>query len=262
MTCGTDVSTSGYGEPAKMKMVNLAPNKMEKQIMLAGMKPSDILDAARAGVGFFDHQRKMAANLMRKRILKQNKKMEAEQEVVTDLKSQIARLEMEKEDLERELSKKVSAGHGAQLAFQFNGKDQVADDFPRTGHQANQMATFVDPDMAEIEFEDLDEEDFAPPSATNSHRETSQAVQSFCGITLRNAQVRLKKVDVAAWGLQHNRTLGAAQTSQVASRPWVRDAREATRRDYSVQSRSTGGSEERKILIRATDFKLSPMKFF
>merc|ERR550519_1424686 len=208
----------------------------------------------------------MAANLMRARISMQNKKMEAEQDyqqkVVADFKSQIARLEREKEDLKMELSKKVSAGHGVQLALQFNGKDQVADDFPRTGQQANQIATFVDPDMEEIDFEDLDEEDFAPPPATNSHRETSQAVQSYRGITLRNAQVRLKKVDMAAWGLQHKRTLGAAKTSRVASRPWVRDAREATRRDYSVQSRSTGGSEERKILSRATDFKLSPMKLF
>ena len=58
-------------------------------------------------------------------------------------------------------------------------QDQVADDFPRTGQQANQIATFVDPDMEEIEFEDLDEEDFAPPSATNSHRETSQVQLSY-----------------------------------------------------------------------------------
>ena len=61
----------------------------------------------------------------------------------------------------------ISAGHGVQLALQFNGKvrirnlpgsmlqqgfcqDQVADDFPRTGQQENQIATFVDPDMEEV----------------------------------------------------------------------------------------------------------------
>ena len=58
-------------------------------------------------------------------------------QVVADFKSQIARLEMEKEDLERELSKKISADHGVQLALQFNGKDQVVDDFPRTASKSD-----------------------------------------------------------------------------------------------------------------------------
>ena len=29
-------------------------------------------------------------------------------------------------------------------------QDQVSDDFPRTGQQENQFATFVDPDMEEV----------------------------------------------------------------------------------------------------------------
>ena len=29
-------------------------------------------------------------------------------------------------------------------------QDQVADDFPRTGQQENQIATFLDPDMEEV----------------------------------------------------------------------------------------------------------------
>ena len=45
---------------------------------------------------------------------------------------------------------------------------------PRIGdQQANHVAAF-EPGVEEIELEELDEEDFAPPPATNSRRETLQ----------------------------------------------------------------------------------------
>ena len=51
--------------------------------------------------------------------------------------------------------------------LQFSG--QVEDVSPTFGEQTNQIAAF-EPDMEEIELE-LDEEDFAPPPATNYHKE-------------------------------------------------------------------------------------------
>ena len=157
---------------------------MEKQVMLAGMNPSDILDVARAGMEFYDHQRKMEVHLLRARLAKQSKKHEGlrhfNEEVVNHYKSHITKLELEKEDLKRELSRnlhKLGGGtQSLQLALQFGARGQVADDPPRIGQQANQTAAF-DPDVEEIDFEDLEEEDFAPPPATNSRRETLQVQQ-------------------------------------------------------------------------------------
>ena len=160
-----------------------------KQLMLARMSPSDILDVARGGIEFFGHQSKMEVQLLRARLTKQNKKIEGvwhfNEEVVNHYKSHITKLELEKEDLKREkrelsrnLHKQTQLGGGTQslqLALQFGARGQVADDPPRIGQQANQTAAF-DPDVEEIDFEDLEEEDFAPPPATNSRRETLQVV--------------------------------------------------------------------------------------
>ena len=104
----------------------------------------------------------------------------------------------------------------------------MADDSPRIGQQANQTAAF-DPDVEEIDFEDLEEEDFAPPPATNSRRETLQVQQlsvgnnwSFGGMSSSKLQARVE-VDMEHWGLNQSRSLGARQSNQLVIKPWVSD---------------------------------------
>ena len=87
-----------------------------------------------------------------------------------------------------------------QPALQFIG--QVADDSPRFGQQDGQIAAF-EPDVEKIDLEDLEEEDFAPPPANNSRRETLQVQQvsggshrSFGGVSSSKLQVRVEKVDM------------------------------------------------------------------
>ena len=87
-----------------------------------------------------------------------------------------------------------------QPALQFIG--QVADDSPRFGQQDGQIAAF-EPDVEKIDLEDLEEEDFAPPPANNSRRETLQMQQvsggshrSFGGVSSSKLQVRVEKVDM------------------------------------------------------------------
>ena len=79
--------------------------------MLASINPSDILDVTRAGMEFYDHQRKMEVHLLRARLAKQSKKHEGlrhfNEEVVNHYKSHITKLELEKEDLKRELSRNI-----------------------------------------------------------------------------------------------------------------------------------------------------------
>ena len=103
--------STGHHEPAKISRVNLAPNDMEKQMMLAGMPPSDILDVAKAGIKFYEYQRELEAKLMELRIAKQDKKLESarqfNEEVVNHYKSKITKLELEKEDLRREMSRNI-----------------------------------------------------------------------------------------------------------------------------------------------------------
>ena len=81
-------------------------------MILAGMHPSDILDVAKAGIQFYEHQRELKVKLMGLRIAKQDKKMEAvrqfNEEVVYHYKSQITKLELEKEDLRREMSRNIN----------------------------------------------------------------------------------------------------------------------------------------------------------
>merc|ERR1719289_538534 len=148
----------------------------------------------------------MEVKLMRAKIAMLRKKMEGarefNEEVVNHYKSHITKLELEKEDLKRELSRKMNkqtqfgAGpsQSLQLALEFSG--QVADDSSRIGQQADQIATF-EPDVEEIELEELEEEDFAPPPATNSRRETLQVQQllggnhgGFGGVSSSRLQVR------------------------------------------------------------------------
>ena len=66
---------------------------------------------ARAGIEFYDHQRKMEVQLLRARLTKQSKKIEGvrhfNEEVVNHYKSHITKLELEKEDLKRELSRNI-----------------------------------------------------------------------------------------------------------------------------------------------------------
>jgi len=139
-----------------------------------------------------------------------------------------------KEDLKREVSRnmhKTQLGGGPQplqLALQFSG--QVADDASRIGQQADQIAAFESA-VEEIDLEDLEEEDFAPPPATNSRRETIQVQQlsggnqrSFGGISSSKLQVRVEKVDLEHWRLNQSRSLGAGRSNQLASKPWVSDA--------------------------------------
>ena len=82
--------------------------------------------------------------------------------------------------------------------------------------------------MEEIELEEMDEEDFAPPPATNSHKENLQARPlsgdndwSFCGISSRRKlQVRVEKVDMARWKLNQSRSFfGTGRSNQGVSQP-------------------------------------------
>jgi len=280
------LSSTGHREPSKISRVNLAPSNMEKQVMLAGMSPSDILDVARAGIEFYDHQRKMEVQLMRARISKQNKKMEAVQhfheEVVDHYKSHITKLELEKEDLKREVSRnmhKTQLGGGPQslqLALQFSG--QVADDSPRIGQQVNQIAAF-EPAVEEIDLEDLEEEDFAPPPATNSRRETFQA-QQLCvgsqrsfGISSSKLQVNVEKVNMEHWKLNQSRTrsLGSGRSNQLVSKPWASDMQwqqgqgvRGAKRGHSMQEDHLHLRNGKKVRGRPylTDPAISPMRLF
>jgi len=241
LACQADLSVTGHQEPAKISRVILAPTDMEKQLMLAGMQPSDILDVAKAGIEFYKHQKEFEVKLMRVKISKQGKKMEAvrqfNEEVVNHYKSHVTKLELEIEDLKREISRNMlkqnQPGVGPQslqLALQFSG--QAADNSPRIGGQQADHTAAFEPDVEEIELEELDEEDFAPPPATNSRREALQVRQlpggnhgSFGGISSSKPQVRLEKVDMRQWKLnQSGSFFGTGRSNQVVSRPWVSDA--------------------------------------
>jgi len=258
LACQADLSSTGRQELAKILRVNMAPSDMEKQVMLAGMCPSDILDVAKAGIEFYQHQQEMEVKLMSAKILKLGKKMEGarqfNEEVVNHYKSHITKLELEKEDLKRELSRqmqKTQFGAGPpqslQLALQFSGQDQVAVDSPRMGQQADQIAIY-EPDVEEIELEELEEEDFAPLPATNSRKETLQQVQqppsgiqgSFGGVSSRSLQVRVEKVDMEHWGLNQSRSLGIGRSNQVARRPWVSDAQQWQQQGLTVRGAKRG----------------------
>jgi len=249
LACQTDLSLAGHRDPAKISRVNLAPNDKEKQMMLAGMLPSDILDVAKAGIQFYEHQREFEVRLMGLRIASQDKKIEAarqfNEEMVNHYKSHITKLELEKEDLRREKEElrremsrnihKTRLGVGGaqslQLSLQYNG--QVEDDSPTIGvQQANQIAAF-DPEVEEIELDEMDEEDFAPPPATSSHKGNFQARPlsggkdwSFGGISSsRKLQVRVEKVDMARWKLNQSRSIpGSGRSNQGASQPWASGA--------------------------------------
>jgi len=246
LACQADLSVGGHHEPAKILRVNLAPTHMEKQLMLAGMRPSDILDVAKAGIEFHEHQRELEVKLMRAISSRRGKKMEAvrqfHEEVVNHYKARITQLESEKKNLKasmevsRNMQKQAELGAGPQSlrrAVQYGG--QVADDSPRIGQQAQHIAAF-EPGVEEIELKELDEEDFAPPPPTNSRRETPQVrhrvtrklpltggnqerhritrklpltggnLGSFGGISLSKLQVRVEKVDMQNWRLNQSRS--------------------------------------------------------
>jgi len=285
LACQADLSVTGLHEPAKILRVNLAPTDQEKQLMLAGMQPSDILDVAKAGMEFFEHQRELEVKLMRARISKQGKVMEAarqfNEEVVNHYKSYVTKLELEKEDLKREISRNMlmqthtQPGVGPQslqLALQFSG--QVANS-PRIGdQQANHIAAF-EPDVEEIELEELDEEDFAPPPATNSRREALQVRQlpggnhgSFGGRSSSKLQVRLEKVDMRQWKLnQSGSFFSTGRSNQVASRPWVSDAQwqqgvRGAKRGQNMQEDHLHLRNGKKVRGRTLQDATSPMRLF
>jgi len=284
--CHTDLSVSGRHEPAKISRVNLAPTHEEKQMMLAGMCPSDILDVAKAGIEFHQHQKELEVKLTRALMSKQAKKMEAahqfHEQVVDHYKSHITKVELERDDLKRELAKKMHkqaqlgvVPQSFQLALEYGG--QVADDLPIVDQQANPLAAF-EPAEEEIELEEIDEEDFAPPPPSNSGREIFQARQlpggnlgAFAGISSSKLQVRVEKVDLKRWGLNQSRSfLGTGQANQVVSEPqWQQRAR-GVKRGHKMQEdhlhlRNGKRVRGRSLLVPGgfcQNTTISPMRLF
>merc|ERR1719222_705893 len=189
-------------------------------------------------------------------------------------------LELEKEDLKREISrnmlKQTQPGVGPQflqLPLQFSG--QVADNSPRIGdQQANHIAAF-EPDVEKIELEELDEEDFAPPPATNSRREAIQVRQlpggnhgSFGGRSSSKLQVRLEKVDMRQWKLnQSGSFFSTGRSNQVASRPWVSGAQwqqgvRGAKRGQNMQEDHLHLRNGKKVRGRTLQDATSPMRLF
>ena len=190
------------------------------------------------------------------RIAKQDKKMEAawqfNEEVMHHYKSQITKLELEQEDLRRvkgdlrkeneELRREMlrninketqlvaDGAQSLQAALQFSC--QVEDVSPTYVEQANQITAF-EPDMEEIDLEELDEEDFAPPPAINSRKGNLQARPvsggndwSFGDISSSNKlQVRVE-ADMGCWKLNESKSfLGTGRFNQGTIQPWIRGAK-------------------------------------
>lgn len=195
--------------------------------MLAGMLPSDILDVAKAGIEFHEHQRELQAKLMRARMYKQAEKLEAthqfNEQVVNHYKSHVAKVELERDDLKRELTKNMQKQ--AQLGA-----------VPQSFQHALEYG-------GQIELEEIDEEDFAPPPPSNSSRDIFQARQlpggnlgAFPGISSSKLQVRVEKVDLKRWGLnQSGSFLRTGQANKVVSEPqWQQRAR-GVKRGHKMQ---------------------------
>jgi len=254
--------------------------------MLAGMCPSDILDVAKAGIEFHQHQRELEVKLTRARMSQQAKKMEAmhqfHEQVVDHYKSHITKVELERDDLKRRLAKNMhkQAQLGAvpqsfQLALKYGG--QVVEDLPMVDQQANPVAAF-EPAEEEIELEEIDEEDFAPPPPSNSSRDIFQARQlpggnlgAFASISSSKLQVRVQKVDLKRWGLnQSGSFLRTGQANQVVSEPqWQQRAR-GVKRGHKMQEdhlhlRNGKRVRGRSLLVPGgfcQNTTISPMRLF
>lgn len=273
LACQADLSVTGHLEPAKISRVNLAPTDREKKMMLAGMRPSDILDMAKAGLEFHEHQRELEVKLMSAIISRRGKKMEAarqfHEEVVNHYKARVTQLESENENLKasmevsRNMPKQAPLRTGPQSlqrALQYGG--EVADDSPRIGQQAQHIAAF-EPGVEEIELEELDEEDFAPPP-TNSRRETLQSfggnLGSFGSISLNKLQVRVEKVDMEQWRLNQSRSfLGTGRSNQVASNPQWQQRTRGARKGHNMQEDQLYLRSGKKV---KTAPAISPLRLF
>merc|ERR1719494_199448 len=96
LACQTDLrssapSSSRTQSERKMSRVILAPTESEKKFLMAGMRPSDIMEVARAGLAFYEHQRGIE---------------------VKHMKSRISKLEMENEDLKRKEARNYVTANG------------------------------------------------------------------------------------------------------------------------------------------------------
>jgi len=116
-----------------MSRVILAPTDYEKKFLMAGMRPSDIMEVARAGMDFYEHQRGIEVNRMKSRISEMENKLEAShhchQQASTHYKSHIAKLQLENEILKRKEARNDVMADGPKsfpFALQDHGDGQEA----------------------------------------------------------------------------------------------------------------------------------------
>jgi len=198
-----------------MSRVVLAPTESEKKFLLAGMRPSDIMEVARAGIAFYEHQRGIEVKHMKSWISKVENKLEAShqfhEEVLTHYKSHIAKLELENEYLKRKEARNGAMANGRQsfpLALQYHGDGQPG--FHVTS--GDQQAEVCQPGfIEEIDFEDLGEEDFAPAPPSSRINDPAPQVEELSGVnsrsfpvgnfssSSRSLQVCLERVDISGW---------------------------------------------------------------
>jgi len=217
-----------------MSRVILAPTESEKKFLMAGMRPSDIMEVARAGIAFYEHQRGIEVKHMKSRISKMENKLEAShqfhEEVLTHYKSHIAKLELENEDLKRKEARNDLMVNGPQsfpLALQYHGDGQLG--APVTS--VDQQTEVCQPGfIEEIDFEDLGEEDFAPaPPSSHDHDPTPQVdrveelpsvnstsfpVSNFQSSS-RTLQVCLERVDISGWSRDQSMSLRPGRSNQM-----------------------------------------------
>jgi len=176
-----------------MSKVILAPTETEKKFLMAGMRPSDIMEVARAGIAFYEHQRGIEVKHMKSRISKVENKLEAShqfhEEVLTHYKSHIAKLELENDDLKRKEARNDIMANGLQsfpLALQHHGDGQPGSHVTsRDQHTEVCQPGFIE----EIVFEDLGEEDFAPALPSSHIHDPAPQVEELSGVNSRSFPV-------------------------------------------------------------------------
>jgi len=214
-----------------MSRVILAPTESEKKFLMAGMRPSDIMEVARAGMAFYEHQRGIEVKHMKSRISKVENKLEAShqfhEEVLTHYKSHIAKLELEIEDLKRKEARNDVMANGPQsfpLALQYHSDGQPGS--PITS--GDQQIEVCQPGfIEEIDFEDLGEEDFAPAPPSSHIHDPAPQVEELSGVnpssfpvsnfssSSRTLQVCLERVDISGWNGDQSMSLRPGRSNQM-----------------------------------------------
>jgi len=214
--------------------VLLAPTESEKKFLMAGMRPSDIMEVARAGIAFYEHQRGIEVKHMKSRISKVENKLEAShqlhEEVLTHYKSHIAKLEFENEDLKRKEARRDLMANGPQsfpLALQHHGAGQLGAHVT----SGDQQAEVCQPGfIEEIDFEDFDEEDFVPAPPSSHIQDPApqvEGVEELSGVNSRSfpvsnfssssrtLQVCLERVDISGRNIDQSTSLRPGRSNQM-----------------------------------------------